>query len=145
MQRPTGVSILAVLEFLGAACLLILGLLCFAGGAMVASFLAKTPGMGAIAGGAVAVIGVVLILFAVLYAVTGYGLWALQNWGRIITMVLAALGAIFGLLGLVGAVSHMGATGMGTLIWQLIWLAFYIWVLMYLNKPHVKKAFGQAA
>jgi uncharacterized membrane protein (DUF2068 family) len=145
MQRPTGVTILAVLEFLGAACLLMLGLLAFASGAFIAQILAKAPGMGALAGGAVAVVGVVCLLFAALYGVTGYGLLALQNWGRIITMVLVALGAIFGLLGLVTSVSHMASTGMGMVIWQLIWLAIYVWILMYLNKPDVKKAFGQAA
>jgi uncharacterized membrane protein (DUF2068 family) len=120
-------------------------LLCFAGGALVASILAKTPGMSAIAGGAVAVFGVVFILFAILYGVTGFGLWALQNWGRIITMVLTALAAAFDLLGLVTMVSHMSSTGVGTIVWQAVWLAIYIWILMYLNKPHVKKAFGQAS
>ncbi|HXQ98726.1 MAG TPA: hypothetical protein VN774_09815 [Candidatus Limnocylindrales bacterium] len=144
MQRPTGVTILAVLEFLGAACLLMLGLLAFASGAFIAQLLAKAPGMGALAGGAVAVVGVVCLLFAALYGVTGYGLLALQNWGRIITMILVALGAIFGLLGLLGAVSHMTTTSVGLIIWQLIWLAIYVWILMYLNRPDVKQAFNQA-
>ncbi len=145
MQRPTGVSILAVLEFIGAACMLLLGLLCFVGGAFIAQILAKTPGMSALAGGAVAVVGVVFLLFAVLYGVTGYGLLTLKNWGRIITMILVALGAIFGLLGLVTTVSHMAGTSIGMLIWQLFWLAVDVWILMYLNKPHVKQAFGQAS
>jgi len=121
-----------------------LGLLAFASGAFIAQLLAKAPGMGALAGGAVAVVGVVCLLFAALYGVTGYGLLALQNWGRIITMILVALGAIFGLLGLLGAVSHMTTTSVGLIIWQLIWLAIYVWILMYLNRPDVKQAFNQA-
>lgn len=45
MQRPTGVTILAVLCFLAAACLLLIGLLFFVGGSMLAG-LAHAGGPG---------------------------------------------------------------------------------------------------
>jgi membrane associated rhomboid family serine protease len=60
-------------------------------------------------------------------------------------MVLVALGAVFGLLGLVTSVSHMASTSVLMIIWQLIWLAIYVWILMYLNRPDVKQAFGQSS
>jgi hypothetical protein len=142
MQRPTGVTIIAILAFLGAIGAACLGLLMFVGSAFVASFFANMPGMGAMAGGVTAVIGVFCLFFAVLYGVTGYGLLALKNWARIITIVLSVIGLIFGLLGLVAAFAHFG---MGILVGQIIRVAIAALVLWYLFQPNVKQAFGQLA
>lgn len=145
MQRPTGVTIIAILCFLGAALCVGVALLAFAGGAFVASMLANTPGASGMAGSIGAIVGVFVLFFAVLYAATGYGLWALQNWGRIIAIVLVALGLIFGLLGLVPILTHMGgAYGMGSIVGAAIRIAISAWILWYLLQPHVKKAFGAA-
>ena len=142
MQRPTGVTILAVLYFLGAACFLLVGLLSFVGGSLLAGLAhSGGPGSAIFAMGGV-IIGVVCVLFAVLDFAIGMGFIKLQNWARVTAIVLTAIGIIFGLLGLLNVVMHMVIF---SIIWQLIILAIYIWILLYLLKPHVKQAFGAAA
>ena len=141
MQRPTGVTILAVLCFLAAACLLLIGLLFFVGGSMLAGLAhAGGPGSAIFAMGG-AVIGVICVLFAVLDFAIGLGFIKLQNWARVTAIVLAAIGIVFGVLGLLNVVMHMMIF---SLILQLIILAIYVWILVYLLKPHVKQAFGAA-
>ena len=142
MQRPTGVTIIAILSFLGAAACVMLGLFSFVGGAFVAQILANTPGMSALGGSLVAAIGVVFLLIGALYAITGYGLWALKNWGRVIMIVLMALGLVFGLLGLVAVFSNFTAA---MVVGQVIRLAICALILWYLFQPNVKQAFGQTA
>jgi|SRR5580704_11686501 hypothetical protein len=144
MQRPTGITILGVLCYIGAALCLLGGILGFAGGAMIAS-LVHTAGAGlpaGIAGAIGGIIGGVFILLAVLYGLTGYGLMALKNWGRIILivlMILGLLGALFALLGV------FQGFAMSALIMVLIRLAINVWILWYLFTPNVKAAFGQTA
>ena len=70
MERPTGVTILAVLGFIATGLLVLAALVVLLGGAMVANMAAR-PGMGMIAGIGGAIIGVALLGFAVLYAVVG--------------------------------------------------------------------------
>jgi|SRR5690348_5408141 len=89
MARPTGVTILAVLSFLGAG-LSLLGA-CF-------MFVVGAAGMAAMAGGRAmggpfaalgAFAGVALLLFGVLYIVNGVGLLKLRPWGRLLTIILS--------------------------------------------------------
>ncbi|MFZ0334851.1 MAG: hypothetical protein WAN10_05300 [Candidatus Acidiferrales bacterium] len=140
MERPTGVTILSVLSFIGA------GLSALGACAM---FFLGAAGMAAAAGGRSmggmfaalgAFAGVAFLILAVVYVVNGIGLWKLFGWGRLLTIVLLGLGIVFGILGLFRQV--MGFH-LGLIIWQLIWLAIYVWVLTYMFKPHVKQAFGQ--
>jgi uncharacterized membrane protein (DUF2068 family) len=142
MQRPTGVTILAILWFIGAGILVISALVAFAGGSLLAQMLKNAPGMGNLAGGLVAVVGVIALMFAALYAVTGYGLWALKNWGRILALVLTAIGLLLTLVGLAAVFANFG---MSLLIWQIIRIAICAWIIWYLLQPTVKQAFGQTA
>ncbi|MGH9729440.1 MAG: DUF2127 domain-containing protein [Candidatus Acidiferrales bacterium] len=142
MARPTGVTILAVLSFLGAALTLL--------GAAVMFVLGSAAGMAGMAGkgggmssplmalGAFA--GVALLILAVLYVVNGVGLWKLQGWARLLTILLIALGIVFEVMGMVRA---MAPLHVGLVCWNLILIAIDAWILMYLFKPHVKAAFGE--
>ena len=142
MERPTGVTILAVLWFLGAACLVLVGLLSFVGGSLLTG-MARNGGPGsAIFAMGGAIIGVVCLLFAVLYFAIGLGFIKLQNWARVTALVLTAIGLIFGLFGLLNVVMHLAIF---SLVYQLVVLALYVWILVYLLKPHVKQAFGAAS
>ena len=141
MERPTGITVLSVLSFIGA------GLSALGACAM---FFLGAAGMAAAAGGRSmgggmfaalgAFAGVALLIAAVIYVVNGIGLWKLLGWGRLLTIVLLALGIIFGILTLF---RNLAPLHIGLIIWQLIWLAIYVWVLTYMFKPHVKQAFGQ--
>ena len=84
--------------------------------------------------------GVALLIAAVIYVVNGVGLWKLLGWGRLLTIVLVAIGVIFGIWGLFRAFAPMHP---GLIVWQLIVLAIDVWILTYMFKPHVKQAFGQ--
>ena len=64
-----------------------------------------------------AVIGGVMLVFAILYFAVGYGLWKLKNWARIITIILSGLGAVLGVLGLLGSLM---AFEIFSLVFQLV-------------------------
>ena len=139
MERPTGVTILAVLYFIGTAILGICGLLFIVGGSMMSS-LAQSGGPGSAlfaAGGAV--IGGICLVLAVVELAIGIGFIKLQNWARIVSIVFTGIAVLFGVLGLFSLLAHMM---MFALVIRFITLAIQIWILVYLFKPHVKQAFG---
>ncbi len=138
MERPTGVTILAVVAFIfaGLAVLCALGLM-FLGG-MIAQMI-ESSGMGAMLAGVGAFAGIVLLIAAVLYFLVGFGLWKLKNWGRILTIVFVALGLISAALGLFSSLAPFQA---GVFAWQLFVCLLDIWIILYLLKPHVKQAFS---
>ena len=138
MERPTGVTILAVLAFVGTGLLLLAALGVLLGGAMVANMAAR-PGMGMMAGVAGVVLGVTFLGIAILYAVVGVGFLKLQNWARILVIILCGLGVVFYALGILTALLHFHAV---LLLWRAILLAVDLWIVIYLLKPHVKQAFG---
>lgn len=128
MQRPTGVTILAILAFI-AACFMLLGglLLTVAGtviGAMANPLFAALGAFG----------GILIIILGALYALVGYGLWTLKSWAWILTVVLAGLGFAFNLLQLLAGDIAGGLVGFivnGVVLW-------------YMMQPQVKTAFGRA-
>lgn len=142
MERPTGVTILAVLNFLGALLCVLGALLFFLGlGLMGAGAKATGAGTGpaAMLMGLGALGGVVFLVFAALAVVVGIGLLKLRNWARILTIVLTSLSLVLGLLGLVTTLLHFV---LFTFVFQLIFLGIYAWILWYMFQAHVKQAFG---
>jgi len=93
MQRPTGVTILAVLAFIGAGLSVLVAIGAFLGGAVMSSMMAN-PRFGMLAGVGAVIVGVFLLGIAVMDVVIGFGLWKLQNWARILTIVLSVLDLI---------------------------------------------------
>lgn len=142
MARPTGVTILAVLSFLGAAVLLLGACVMFAVGAAGIAAMAGGRGMGGPFAALGAFAGVAFLIFGALYIVNGIGLLKLRAWGRLLTIILVAISLVFAVRGLLLVVMHMNIE---LAIWQLIIIAIDAWILMYLFKPHVKQAFGQSS
>jgi|HubBroStandDraft_1064217.scaffolds.fasta_scaffold70738_2 hypothetical protein len=138
MQRPAGVTILGVLAFIGAGLLVLAALGMFLGGAILANMAAR-PGMGMIAGAGGVALGVFFLVIAALYAVIGTGMFKLQNWARILVIVLSFLGAFLNALSVLGSLLHLHPLAV---LWSLILVAVNVWIAMYLLKPHVKQAFG---
>jgi hypothetical protein len=138
MERPTGVTILAVLAFIGAGMLVLGALGVLLGGAMVANMAAR-PGMGMIAGTMGAIFGVVLLGFAALYLAAGIGFVKLQNWARVLTIVLCGLGVLSNGLGVLIALVHLHVV---IVMVRAIVAVIFLWIVLYLLKPHVKQAFG---
>jgi hypothetical protein len=138
MERPTGVTILAVLGFIGAGMLVLAAILMFIGGAILSN-MASYPMFAMLGGIGGAIVGVVFLGFAALYVVTALGLLKLQNWARVLVIVLLGIGVCFYALGLLGALIHFRIF---LLIWRAIFAAIDIWIILYLLKPQVKQAFG---
>jgi len=139
MERPTGVTILAALYFIGTAFFGICGLLFIVGGSML-SGLAQSGGPGSAifaAGGAV--VGGVFLVLALLELAIGIGFIKLQNWARVVAIVFTGIAVLFGVLGMLSLLAHVVVFA---LMIRLITLAIQIWIMVYLFKPHVKQAFG---
>jgi hypothetical protein len=88
-----GVSILAILDFIGAGLMALCGATFLIG---IGGF-AHAPRFASLGTAG----GVACLLLAALPALVGWGLWKLQNWARALTMAFAALGilgALFGFL-----------------------------------------------
>jgi hypothetical protein len=147
MGRPVGVTIIAVLFFLGAAFCVLGAIAMFAGGGFIATLISQQGGQGAGAGaglfaGMGVIIGVVILVFGALYILIGWGLLKLKEWARIVTIVLAGLWALGSLFGLVGVLSHFGVF---ILFWIVVRVAIAGLIIWYLLQPDVKAAFqGQA-
>jgi hypothetical protein len=137
MHRPAGVTVIAVLDFIGGAACLILGLLAFAGGSMISSMFAQAGATGGgLAANIGAIIGVVFLVIAALAIATGVGLIKLAGWGRIIQIVLSVLGVIGQIRSFTGGLSG------SQYALPVILLLYYVWTIWYLFTPGVKQAFS---
>jgi hypothetical protein len=138
-NRPTGVSVIAILAFLGGAIVILWGLL-----------LLFLPIPGELAGPSV-VIGLVIIVLGILEIAIGWGLWELKNWARITMVVLQALSLISGLImgavflfgvdisGIVPGLGRLSFPGYGIGLW--LGAAVSGVIIWYLLKPDVESAF----
>ena len=138
MERPDGVTVLGVLAYIGAGLSVLAALGMLLGGAIIANMAAR-PGMGMIAGVGGVALGIFFLVIAVLYAVIGTGMFKLQNWARILVIILSCLGAFLNALCLLAALFHFHPFAV---LWCLIIIGVNVWIAMYLLKPHVKQAFG---
>jgi hypothetical protein len=139
MERPTGVTILAVLYFIGTAFLGLCGILFIVGGSML-SGLAQSGGPGsAILAAGGAVVGAIFLVLALLELAIGIGFIKLQNWARVVAIIFTGIAVLFGVLGMFSLLAHVMVFA---LMIRFIVLALQIWILVYLFKPHVKQAFG---
>jgi hypothetical protein len=134
-QRPTGVTILAVLWFVTGAS--------DAVGILYSVFEMFSPKN---IGGAIVYIGLTIYLLflasillakAALFVMAGIGLMKLQNWARLLSIGLIGFGLLMLAPALPTSVVHP-ARGVGL----LLALALGIWLIVYFFKPHVKQAFG---
>jgi hypothetical protein len=141
MERPAGVTLLSVLALIGAVILALGGLVMVLGGAMMTRMSGMSPQhprLAAFAGLGGTVIGLMMLGVAAVYVVMGIGLWKLENWARILTMVFAGLGVLFFGLHLLTALIHFRIL---LLFWRAIFAALNVWIVVYLLQPHVKQAF----
>ena len=120
MGRPVGVTILAILDFIGAAFCLLGGIGMILGGGFIATMLSQGQGSAGAAGilaGLGAAAGVFIIIIGGVSALVGFGLWKLKGWARIVSIVLFAINGVFQLLGILGTLAHFN---MFALIWGTV-------------------------
>ena len=124
--RPTGVTVLAILELFGGIITILFGM-----AAIVSSTFLNPYGYAVVAGLAVAS-GGALVLFGVLAVVVGYGMWSGKGWSWTLAVVLYGLGVVFSLVYI--------AVGLWS---NILALAIDLLILWYLWRPHVKAYFGK--
>jgi len=134
-QRPTGVTILAVLQLIGSALTLLMGIsVVFLGGIIFASgVVTETPEAGG-GGAVISGLGMVALILGVIGLIAGYGLFALKGWGWWLAILWTVLNIIHGIVtffqdGIVISILSLVISGL---------------ILYYLNKSNVKRAFGLA-
>ncbi len=120
MSAPTGIKILSVLYYIGAVILVLLGIAMLVGAGFVGSLV---PEFGAIGGGILAFVGIIVIVLAAVEFFIARGLWKGQSWARILTIIFSILGVLSGLLSLVQGVwtAIIGLIINGLIAWYLIW------------------------
>jgi hypothetical protein len=138
MERPAGVTILAVVAFIFGGLFVLGGLGMMLGGAVL-SHMASGGALGMLAGVGGAILGIVLLGFAVVYIVDAIGLLKVANWARILTIILVGLSLLRSTYGMMTSLGHFHPVGV---FFALIIAAIDVWILVYLFKPEVKQAFG---
>jgi hypothetical protein len=143
MGRPVGVTVIAILAFLGAGLCILAGLGMMLGGGFLASIVNQQGGQGSMGAagmlaGIGAVVGIFCLVIAAIEIVLAVGLLKLKEWARIVTIVLTGIFAALGLLGVLGSFIHFN---LSHLIIRICVLAIQAFIIIYLLKPEVKAAF----
>jgi uncharacterized membrane protein (DUF2068 family) len=142
MQRPEGVTVIAIFQMAVGVFAILLGLAAFGLGSAVVMHRAMMGGpVGAVAGAFGAVVGIIALVLGVLCIVLGVGLLKLANWARLVTLVFAALGALLHVLRLFRYMVHFMVFH---LFWNVIVIAICVLIIWYLLQPNVKQAFGES-
>jgi uncharacterized membrane protein (DUF2068 family) len=128
MQRPTGITILAVLAAIGGVFGVLAGLALLGIGAVAA-----TAGLGGLA----AFLGLVALVYGVLSLVLAYGFWTLKPWAWTLGVGLEIAGILINVL------QYVNNTNRG-LFSTIVGIAINAAILWYLYQPNVKSAFGRA-
>jgi hypothetical protein len=125
--RPTGITILAILGFIG-------GILALLGGALflavASSGILSSYGMGMFSG-FVSVFGGVIIVVGLFAIFVSWGMWSGKSWAWYLAVILYAIGVVFGLVILIAG----ALTGIVSLLIEVL-------LLWYMFRPHVKAFFG---
>ena len=135
-HRPIGISIMAILAFLFGLLITLLGALFIVGGAAVSNSVSSSFGL--LVGGALAVLGAIVLLFGLLYIVFAIGAWKLKGWA----WWLGLIGSVLFILG--GIASYSAASSAGTSTGgSLVSLVVAVVIFVYLVTPGVRRAFGR--
>ena len=112
-ERPLGVTILAVLEFIAG----ILGLI---GGIGLVALGASIPFLGAFG----IFFGIIVIILALIDFIIGWGLWSLKSWAWMLALVFNIINAILNLIA-----------------FDIIALIINIIIILYLQQGDIKSRF----
>ena len=101
-EVPTGVKIIAILQYICAGFLVLFGLLFLVGSNYLAGVLSKVaPFLATLGATFFIVIAIICLAFAALAFFVGRGLWKAQNWARILVIIFSALGVLSGLVSII--------------------------------------------
>jgi uncharacterized membrane protein (DUF2068 family) len=141
MVRPTGATVISVIDGILAVLLLLVGVLLMVGGSLLGGVVGNqadvenAAGLGAVFAGVGIVFGVIVVLIGLLYLAIAYGVWKGRSWSWMLGMIVSIIAIVFGVLGLAGGVS----------LSSIISLALPIIVVYFLMQPEVKRWLGRPA
>jgi uncharacterized membrane protein (DUF2068 family) len=98
--------------------------------AKLASVAAEGNAVGRVVHGLGHATGLIIIGFAIVHVLAGYGVLQMQNWGRLLTLLFSAIGLVLVLPGMVQA-------NISFLVFGLINAA----CILYLSMPPIRRAF----
>lgn len=136
-MRPLGVILVGFYQILRGVLGLLFGLsvLLFTGlAAKLASLAAEGNAVGRLLHGFGHAAGLVIIVFAVVHMLAGYGVLQMENWGRLLTLLFSAIGLVLLLPGVVHANIFSSFFG-----------AINAACIFYLVMPPIKRAFHHHA
>ena len=131
-EIPVGVTIIAVLYYIGAVLSVIIGIFFLIGAGFIGALI---PCFGALGAGILIVVGIILIGLAVLGFFIGRGLWRAQKWARIIVIIFSIIGAVMAIIQMITIGALVIASSIISLIIQAV-IGGYL-----LFNGAVKKAF----
>lgn len=136
-ERPSGVSVIAILYVVGGVAQALSSLFGMALSIDAANYMAWL-GIPSSFGSGITLF-IIAMLFGIADIAIGIGLWQLREWARITTLVLAALGLLASLIMIVLALSVPSATAAAMWLIPAIVDGLIVW---YLLQPNVVEAFG---
>jgi hypothetical protein len=122
IARPLGVTLSSIWFYFIGVLALLAAVLVLAGSTMLESAFGGSAG-GVFAGVGI-VFAVIIGLIAVLYILAGWGTWTGRGWGRVLGIILAILGVLFGLSALTGGSTVYGIAMI--VIWALVIYALWM-------------------
>ena len=126
-QRPTGVTIIAILDVLGGLFFCVIGGLLLLAAALLGNVISEyLPAY--ITGGVIGAIGGFMMIIGVINFVIAYGFWNGRGWAWTLGAIFSVLSIIIGIISLPGGIP-------GIIIYAI--------VLYYLTRPYVKRFFGK--
>jgi hypothetical protein len=153
MKRPTGVTVLAIINFLeGFVFLLLAGALWLVAWAMGQGELAGasadlSSGSAEVlealewlgARGLLSALVAGVAVFGGLYLALGVGLWRLKDWARVTMVILTGARVPIVLWGLTASLLDREPA---SLVLDALIVFVYVWIVWYLFQPPVKQTFG---
>ena len=136
-QRPTGITILALVYILLAALSLLWSLTVFGFGGLAATFGSLFGAQTIATSGVNSVVnGTLGIITAAVELVVAFGLWNLRRWAWLLAIIAIGLNVVNGVLG-------MFSGGLWTFCCGIFGLIVPAAMLIYLLRPQVRAAFGR--
>jgi len=139
-RRPTGVTILTILQVISGIGEILLGAL------LILGYIVATVIVG---GGflatALLLLGFVAFGLGILSFALAYGLWTGKGWAWGLSFVGAIIGLIFGVFSLVSSlIGGLTLENIAAIVAGIVPLILYLLIIVYLNTRNVRAFFGRA-
>ena len=138
MQRPAGLTVLAVCYLSAAGVLGLTSIVLIFGRSFLSGVSGPADSGPPPSARGLALMGLLCLLIALLNVICGIGFLKLRNWSRALAILFHLAWAIFWALSILGLRLH---PSFPSLTFRIVLLAIQAWVVVYLLAPKVEQAF----